>query len=106
MSGTSLDGLDLVAVRFSRKKTWSFSITKAKTYSYSPSWKSDLSSLSDKEDSEIESTEMKFIELLAEFIIDFKKDLFKTPGLAICERARPLHKKMSSRSAEMQSAWR
>jgi anhydro-N-acetylmuramic acid kinase len=91
MSGTSLDGLDLVAVRFSRKKTWSFSITKAKTYSYSPSWKSDLSSLSDKEDSEIESTEMKFIELLAEFIIDFKKDLGEID--AICSHGHTVFHK-------------
>ena len=45
MSGTSLDGLDLVAVEFVKKESWGFSIKKAKTYSYTPSWKTTLSNL-------------------------------------------------------------
>jgi len=43
MSGTSLDGLDIILVTFSRdKNNWSFDIEKAHTYPYSSEWKNIL----------------------------------------------------------------
>lgn len=43
MSGTSLDGLDLVAVKFWQTgKKWHFTIEAAETVEYSASWKSQL----------------------------------------------------------------
>ena len=43
MSGTSLDGLDLVAVKFWQTgKTWNFQIESAKTITYSNEWKNRL----------------------------------------------------------------
>jgi anhydro-N-acetylmuramic acid kinase len=44
MSGTSLDGMDLVLARFSRKKeVWQYEILKAETTEYSAGWKKKLS---------------------------------------------------------------
>jgi anhydro-N-acetylmuramic acid kinase len=44
MSGTSLDGMDLVLARFSRKKeVWQYEILKAETTEYSAEWKNKLS---------------------------------------------------------------
>lgn len=44
MSGTSLDGLDLVACRFSRDKAWHFDVIKALTIPYSHKWIAKLMS--------------------------------------------------------------
>jgi len=44
MSGTSLDGLDLVACRFTFDKTWHYEIIKALTIPYSHKWVAKLSS--------------------------------------------------------------
>ena len=52
MSGTSLDGIDLVYVRFSKTHFWNFEILASKTYSYSREWRKKLSGaiqLSDEE---------------------------------------------------------
>ena len=42
MSGTSLDGLDMAYVRFTRDQNWHFEILAADTLPYSPEWKSKL----------------------------------------------------------------
>ena len=42
MSGTSLDGVDLVYVKFSNKKNQAFDILYAQTVGYSKKWKSRL----------------------------------------------------------------
>ena len=45
MSGTSLDGLDIVHVIFKQSKTWEFEIINAKTYSYSEKWVEKLNNI-------------------------------------------------------------
>lgn len=47
MSGTSLDGLDLVACRFSFGQSWKFEILKAATVPYSHKWVNKLSTASE-----------------------------------------------------------
>lgn len=42
MSGTSLDGLDICYVKFSKSDNWSFEIIKAKTIPYEETWKQKL----------------------------------------------------------------
>ena len=48
MSGTSLDGIDLVISTFTKKEKWLFSINKAKTVKYSNYWIQTLSDLHKK----------------------------------------------------------
>ena len=43
MSGTSLDGLDLVACKLSFDSSWKFELLKAVTIPYSHKWVSKLS---------------------------------------------------------------
>ena len=43
MSGTSLDGLDIVLCNFNYNKKWNFEILKSKTVEYSNEWKNKLS---------------------------------------------------------------
>ena len=38
MSGTSLDGLDIICVRFSYDCTWKYQIEYCTTYTYSNEW--------------------------------------------------------------------
>ncbi len=40
MSGTSIDGVDLIYVNFKFDKIWKFKIINSKTYPYSGIWKS------------------------------------------------------------------
>ena len=42
MSGTSLDGVDLVYAKFIKNKTYSFEILKTDTINYSEKWKKSL----------------------------------------------------------------
>ena len=43
MSGTSLDGLDLVYVKFTKRDIWNFKILASKTYHYDSNWITKLS---------------------------------------------------------------
>ena len=45
MSGTSLDGIDIVCVNFILGEKWDFSITAAQTFQYSTLWQKKLSKL-------------------------------------------------------------
>ena len=47
MSGTSLDGLDMVACRFTFDKRWNFVVLKANNISYSHKWVNRLSDISE-----------------------------------------------------------
>lgn len=42
MSGTSLDGMDLVLCRFSLENTWKYEVIASETYEYTPEWKDRL----------------------------------------------------------------
>jgi anhydro-N-acetylmuramic acid kinase len=46
MSGTSLDGLDIVWSKLSFNKTWFYEIIDGKTYEYSAEWKRELQNAS------------------------------------------------------------
>lgn len=75
MSGTSLDGLDLVCVIFEKKKKWEFQILKATTYAYSSRWKKTLAELHQKSLEVIRETEKEYTKLLANSIATFTNGL-------------------------------
>lgn len=75
MSGTSLDGLDLVCAKFNYENGWTFELTKANTYAYTLAWKTKLGKLASQSNKKIRAVEMEYVRLLSDCINDFKQDL-------------------------------
>ena len=46
MSGTSLDGIDIVYVNFKLDKSWKYELINSKTYKYEKKWISQLQNIS------------------------------------------------------------
>ena len=60
MSGTSVDGLDLVDVRFKYENSWSYRIIYSKTYSYNDKWKTILKKVSKTSDGMIKEIDRNY----------------------------------------------
>ena len=73
MSGTSLDGIDLVYVNFKKEKTWLFKIICAETYSYDEKWRDKLRSLISYSDYGLREIDTAYTTYLATVINDFIK---------------------------------
>ncbi|TYA74833.1 anhydro-N-acetylmuramic acid kinase [Seonamhaeicola marinus] len=71
MSGTSLDGIDLIYASFELNNTWSFNIIKAETIPYSNVWKTTLKSLVSLSFEEIKKIDKSYTTYLASVIKDF-----------------------------------
>lgn len=74
MSGTSLDGIDIIYVKFSFNNVWSFSIVNAETVKYTTEWKMILSQLVSKKVEELENIDLNYSKYLADVILDFVKE--------------------------------
>ena len=76
MSGTSLDGVDLVYVTFNFDTVWRFSIEKCITLNYDKNWLEILEGLVDLSTEELQNIDIKYTTYLSkvinEFIIKFK----------------------------------
>lgn len=75
MSGTSLDGLDLVCVDFEKTDEWNFRILKAQTYPYAAEWNMRLSHLHLQTSQHIRQVEEDYVDLLATYMLDFIEGL-------------------------------
>ena len=71
MSGTSIDGVDLVYANFFYDKHWSFKILKSKTYEYDMGWQNILKNLSDKDLDSIKLIDKNYTKLLSDYILKF-----------------------------------
>ena len=71
MSGTSLDGIDLLYAKFIYSGQWEFKIIESATMTYSLKWKKILSSLTQRSISELKQIDYKYSEYLAQKILDF-----------------------------------
>ena len=71
MSGTSIDGVDLVYVNFKFDKIWKFKIINSKTYPYSENWKSKLKTISEKDLLEINKIDEDYTNSLSKYVIRF-----------------------------------
>ena len=71
MSGTSLDGLDLIDVTFSFERFWSFKIHHTETIPYSKVWKEKLKNLVNLSSEELRETDKDFTIYLSELIQNF-----------------------------------
>ena len=71
MSGTSLDGVDIVYVRFTHNESWSFKIINSKTYKYEDSTAEILNEISSKSLKEIKEIDVEYSKKLAKIINEF-----------------------------------
>ena len=71
MSGTSLDGLDLVYVKFTKRDIWNFKILASKTYHYDSNWITKLSGSIDISSKAMGKLDIKFSNFLSEKILVF-----------------------------------
>jgi anhydro-N-acetylmuramic acid kinase len=71
MSGTSLDGIDLVYSHFTWDGQWNFSIKAAKTVAYTTAWQEILGGLHNEAPDRIREVNSDYTELLAKVINQF-----------------------------------
>ncbi|WP_158838745.1 anhydro-N-acetylmuramic acid kinase [Polaribacter sp. L3A8] len=71
MSGTSLDGVDLVYVKFDKNKYQNFDIIHSETVSYSEKWKSTLQEAINFSSDALKDLNLNYGKLLGEIICDF-----------------------------------
>ena len=71
MSGTSIDGLDLVYVKFSFENTWNFKIICSKTFEYDDEWQDILKTLITKDIKSINLIDEKYTKLISDYILQF-----------------------------------
>lgn len=73
MSGTSLDGIDIVKCTFFQRKKWHFHIEKAETISYTKDWVNKLQDLHKKSRKVIEKEDKNYAKHLAKEVNNFIK---------------------------------
>ena len=71
MSGTSLDGVDLVYIRFNKNEEWNFDIINSKTYPYEDSVIKLLTHISKKSLDEVKKIDVEYTKKLAQIIREF-----------------------------------
>ncbi|WP_375238765.1 anhydro-N-acetylmuramic acid kinase, partial [Aurantibacter sp.] len=71
MSGTSLDGIDLAYINFSKDNVWSYSIEETETVSYSEFWTYKLTHLVDCNIEELKVLDKNYTIYLVSIISDF-----------------------------------
>jgi len=81
MSGTSLDGLDLAACRFTFDRTWNFETIKAVTVPYSHKWVNRLSSAADLNALDFAFLNKDFGKFIGKQVAEFSADLPQKPDL-------------------------
>lgn len=81
MSGTSLDGLDLVACRFTFNQSWKFEVLKAATIPYSHKWVSKLSTAAELNALDFTLLNNELGKYIGKQVADFCSDLGEKPDL-------------------------
>ncbi len=71
MSGTSLDGIDLISVHFRYTDSWEYTIEIAETYSYSTEWKKRLENAINFTKEELQELNNLYTRFLSESILKF-----------------------------------
>ena len=74
MSGTSIDGLDLVYVNFEKNEKWNYKILHSVTYEYSKEWSSKLKISVSSSMSELTKLDEEYTLLLSRQILRFIND--------------------------------
>ena len=71
MSGTSLDGIDLVYAKFNVDEKWCFDILKAETVKYTSNWYNVLKGLVNNSLEALKNIDVDYTRYLAGIIQDF-----------------------------------
>ena len=71
MSGTSLDGIDIVYVNFKLDINWKYELINSKTYKYEKRWSSLLRNISKEKINSIIKIDKDYTKLLSKYIIKF-----------------------------------
>lgn len=74
MSGTSLDGIDIIFATYEFDNEWNFEILQSETIKYSKDWKLILSQLVNKTIVELKEIDTTYSEYLATIILKFIKE--------------------------------
>ncbi|TXK74036.1 anhydro-N-acetylmuramic acid kinase [Mesonia sp. HuA40] len=75
MSGTSLDGIDAVAVRFIEQgNAYQYELLHAKTYGYSPKWQASLANAIQLDSSALEELNQHYTQYLADIVRQFMRE--------------------------------
>ena len=90
MSGTSLDGVDLAYIRFTKESGWEFEIIEAVTYPYSLSWKKLLSEAIDTTKAKVAQLNKEYTQYLAKLINTFIEDYKINHIDAVCSHGHTI----------------
>ncbi len=71
MSGTSLDGVDIIYASYHYNASWNYEIHHSETLKYSSDWKVTLSELVNTSKEELQEMDMIYSKYLAELILEF-----------------------------------
>ena len=71
MSGTSLDGIDIAFVNFTKDKTWSYKFLNTKTVEYPKKWVKKLKNLINEPFRNVEIEDDSYTSFLAKQINNF-----------------------------------
>lgn len=71
MSGTSLDGIDIIYAKYNFDTNWSFKIHYAETIKYSKEWKATLNLLVNQSMNQLQDIDLAYSEHLAAVILSF-----------------------------------
>ena len=87
MSGTSLDGIDLVVCTFNKSENWEFEIEKSETIIYSHRWKKTLQFLHTKDSNTISKINLKYGQFIGDtintFLVSNRVDFIASHGHTI-----------------------
>ncbi|MDR9457039.1 MAG: anhydro-N-acetylmuramic acid kinase [Salegentibacter sp.] len=90
MSGTSLDGIDLVYVNFDYKNEWSYKILRAETSPYPLNWQETLAAAINFSEESLEDLNLKYTRYLAGVISQFIEKHHITDLDAICSHGHTI----------------
>lgn len=90
MSGTSLDGVDLAHIKFTKSNDWRFEILQSETISYSDEWLILLKNAFHFNKEELEKLNLDYTKLLANIISEFISKHQLTKIDAVCSHGHTI----------------
>ncbi|GLB52833.1 anhydro-N-acetylmuramic acid kinase [Neptunitalea chrysea] len=90
MSGTSLDGVDIVYCRLALTSEWGYEVIYGKTYAYPDLWKDILLGAIHKTSNEVDEIDERYTKYLGELIQKFKKEYSITEVDLVCSHGHTI----------------